>query len=70
MQSADGRFQLTYQSDGNLVLSQQGTQLWASNTGGTSPGKTIMQTDGNLVIYDGGGHGRLELGHRWKPGVV
>jgi len=53
--SADGRFQFTYQSDGNLVLSQQGTQLWASNTSGTSPGRTIMQTDGNLVIYDGSG---------------
>jgi hypothetical protein len=57
MHSADGRFQFTYQSDGNLVLSQRGTQLplWASNTGGTSPGKTIMQTDGNLVVYDGRG---------------
>jgi hypothetical protein len=52
--SSDGRFHFVYQGDGNLVLYQDGVgALWASNTGGTSPGVTAMQGDGNLVVYDG-----------------
>jgi hypothetical protein len=53
--SADGRFSLIYQDDGNLVLYRLAdwTPLWASNTYGTSAGEVIMQGDGLLVIYDG-----------------
>lgn len=53
--SKDGRFRLRYQPDGNLVLYrvQDVFALWASHTAGTSPGVALMQTDGNLVIYDG-----------------
>jgi hypothetical protein len=51
IQSANGRYTLTYQSDGNLVLYAGSTALWASNTYGRPVGRTIMQTDGNLVIY-------------------
>lgn len=48
------------QSDGNLVLynneqqQQQQEAIWASNSNnkGTSPYRLILQTDGNLVIYD------------------
>lgn len=47
--SADGRFSLTYQADGNLVLYLFGTPVWSSNTFG-SPGQAAMQTDGNFVI--------------------
>jgi hypothetical protein len=51
--SADGRFTLIYQGDGNLVLYlNMTTPLWNSGTAGTSPGRTIMQGDGNLVVYD------------------
>ncbi|OGH57150.1 MAG: hypothetical protein A3I06_06300 [Candidatus Lindowbacteria bacterium RIFCSPLOWO2_02_FULL_62_12] len=52
--SADGRFKLIYQTDGSLVLYQGGTALW-SKAVGTKPGKTVMQGDGNLVVYDADG---------------
>ena len=48
----NGRFRLTYQSDGNLVLYDGGTALWHTNTQGTPPGYAVMQSDGNLVVYD------------------
>jgi pimeloyl-ACP methyl ester carboxylesterase len=51
--SADHRFYLIYQSDGNLVLYTGADRpLWASGTVGTAPGVVAMQSDGNLVIYD------------------
>ena len=51
--SADGRFHFYYQNDGNLVLYDENwSPLWASNTGGTTTGRVIMQADGNLVIYN------------------
>lgn len=52
--SANGRYRLVYQTDGNLVLYDDvdRTIPWASGTGGTSAGQAIMQTDGNFVIYD------------------
>lgn len=54
MISADGRFALTVDPAGNLVLFRlpfvQGTYLWSSNTPG-SGGQTVwMQSDGNLVL--------------------
>ena len=51
-QSSDGRFQLIYQADGNLVLYQNGSAIWNSGTYGTSAGRTVMQSDGNLVIFN------------------
>jgi hypothetical protein len=55
--SASGRYRLTYQTDGNLVLYDMvaGTALWLTGTGGSSPGQAILQTDGNFVVYDGAG---------------
>jgi hypothetical protein len=47
--SADGRFRFLYQSDGNVVLYQGSTPLWASGTHG--PGYAAMQADGNFVVY-------------------
>lgn len=53
--SKDGRFRLTYQTDGNLVFYRwDGVPLWASWTNGTSAGHAIMQADGNFVVYDAG----------------
>jgi hypothetical protein len=51
--SANGKYRLVYQSDGNLVLyrNSDGAPLWASNTHGTPVGACIMQGDGNLVLY-------------------
>ncbi len=52
--SSDGRFTLIYQDDGNLVIYQKDviSAVWHTNTWGTSPGKAIMQADGNFVVYD------------------
>ncbi len=52
IQSPDGRFTFTYQTDGNLVLYDASSRaLWSSRTHGRLAGRTIMQSDGNLVIY-------------------
>lgn len=55
--SFDGRFMLMFQLDGNLVL-YKGTFLsrenaiWSSNTHGNPNTYMVMQSDGNLVIYN------------------
>jgi hypothetical protein len=49
--SLNGRYQLIYQWDGNLVLYDGASPLWASGTYGSPAGVCIMQEDGNLVIY-------------------
>jgi hypothetical protein len=41
-------------SDGNLVIYQGGTALWASNTAGHPGAVLVDQQDGNQVIYQGG----------------
>ena len=49
--SPDGRFLLTQQPDGNLVLyDDTGKGLWDSGRYGHGY-QTVMQTDGNLVQY-------------------
>jgi tyrosinase len=53
--SANGRYTLVYQGDGNLVLYRLGTWLWDSATDGRRAGVCIMQGDGNLVVYGPGG---------------
>jgi hypothetical protein len=48
--SHDGRFTLSMQTDGNLVLYFETQALWES---GTTTGMTArMQSDGNLAVYD------------------
>ncbi len=58
LKSRNGKFTLYYQADGNLVLYTNGLSkaLWSSRTNGTTPGKCIMQGDGNLVIYNPANH--------------
>ncbi|MGH7488575.1 MAG: hypothetical protein ACREMY_23695, partial [bacterium] len=52
--SPDGRFQLIHQSsDGNVVLYQGSTPLWASGQAGAS--YAVMQDDGNFVLYTSAG---------------
>jgi hypothetical protein len=51
----NGAVYLKMQSDGNLVLYNDGKKaLWSSGTygRGVAPYRTIMQDDGNLVLYD------------------
>ena len=53
--SCNGDYTLDMQGDGNLVLYQNGTALWASNTSGSAADEAIMQGDGNLVLYTSAG---------------
>jgi hypothetical protein len=53
--SADRRFALTYQTDGNLVLyGPGGTPRWSTQNF-HAPGYAEMQTDGNFVVYASNG---------------
>lgn len=67
--SCDGRFYLLLQTDGNLVLYEGTTPLWAAGTQGTSPGQAIMQTDGNFVIYNSAGVPLWSSGTQSNPGA-
>ena len=53
--SCNGDYSLIMQGDGNLVLYQGSTALWASNTAGSAADEAIMQGDGNLVLYTSSG---------------
>lgn len=50
--SCDGRFLFVHQADGNVVLYGDGRALWASGTSGRASSFLVMQSDGNLVLYD------------------
>ncbi len=55
--SQDGTFQLTYQSDGNLVLYRLNpgadrSVLWASGTHGRAADRCYMNPDGQLQLFD------------------
>jgi hypothetical protein len=62
--SADGRFHLDYQWDGNLVLYDEwGSALWWSGTWG-NPGIAWMRSDGGFIIYNGDGEPVWDSGTR------
>lgn len=48
--SENSQFRFIMQDDGNLVLYQGGTALWASHTVGSGATRAIMQADGNLAL--------------------
>ena len=51
--SLDGTTQLIMQSNTYLCLYRNGVELFCSNVSdGLSPATAIMQTDGNLCVYD------------------
>ena len=50
--TADRRFHLTAQRDGNLVLYSSTQALWATGTNGRQTAFLALQSDGNLVLYD------------------
>lgn len=50
--TADRRFRLVLQGDGNLVLYAPNRVLWASGTDGQPVAFVAMQGDGNLVLYN------------------
>jgi len=54
--SIDGRFRLTLQTDGNLVVLDRWNDhvaLWSTNTAGSGADRFVFQSDGNLVLYKG-----------------
>lgn len=57
--SADGRYAMVFQADGNLVVykftdaaKSKFHPIWYSRTNGKAVEKCVFQTDGNLVLYD------------------
>lgn len=67
--SADDRYALIMQADGNLVLyGPTGAALWNSKTAGTGH-HAVMQADGNLVVYDANNVARWNSGTFNKPGA-
>lgn len=70
LQSADGRYRLMMQADGNLVLSNSDKAYWSSRTSGNSQiAYCIMQGDGNLVLYDNNGKAYWSSGTYGRPGA-
>ncbi|MFC4946164.1 hypothetical protein [Pseudonocardia sp. GCM10023141] len=68
--SADGRYTLVQQSDGNLVLySAPGVAAWSTRTQGVGV-QTVMQTDGNLVVYSALGKALYNTETGGNPGAV
>ncbi len=69
--TADRKFHLIMQPDGNLVLYSPTKALWATGTDGKNVSFLALQPDGNLVLYDKNGvplwnsgtpgHGSLRL---------
>ena len=56
LRSANSRFTLVLQDDGNLVLYESDSQpVWATGTDGQAVSRATMQPDGNLVLYSSGG---------------
>jgi hypothetical protein len=51
--SANGRYRLVFQGDGNLVLYEGNHPWWDTKTVNPRATQCIMQRDGNLVIYAG-----------------
>jgi len=62
--SANRRFRLVYERDGNVVLYDdvERTMPWSSSTAGLTTGQVVMQTDGNFVVYDGSNRPRWMSG--------
>jgi hypothetical protein len=52
LRSPNGIYTLVYQRDGNLVLLNGKTSIWATKTNGKASTKLIFQGDGNLVLYN------------------
>jgi hypothetical protein len=52
--SADGRFRLDMQSDGNLVMYtvEGGGYRWSTGTAGSGADKAVMQQDGQFCLYN------------------
>lgn len=71
VRSVDGKFALTLQGDGNLMLAGPGGEaLWSAGISGhRDVWSVVMQADGNLVIGDSHGHALWASKTNGKPGA-
>lgn len=53
--TADRRYRMVLQTDGNLVLYSPSRAIWATGTDGKQAAFLALQPDGNLVLYDTSG---------------
>lgn len=53
LKSDNGKYTLTLQQDGNLVLSEGRSAVWAAGTDGSGAVRANVQEDGNFVLYKG-----------------
>jgi hypothetical protein len=71
--SPDELYSLFMQFDGNVVLlygnGAPPPVVWATHTNGITPGEFIMQTDGNLVLYDSSGQAHWDSNTWGNPGA-
>lgn len=70
MTSADRRFVVAMQPDGNLVLYVPGGPRWQSGTAGRPGSFAVMQPDGNLVVYGPSGVPSWQSGTAGVTGAV
>jgi hypothetical protein len=68
LRTANGKYTLIFQGDGNLVLYSQSRALWASGTENRGAASVSMQGDGNLVVYNKN-HQALWHSHTYGQGV-
>ncbi|HUP55843.1 MAG TPA: hypothetical protein VM598_00210 [Bdellovibrionota bacterium] len=69
LRSANDRYMAKFQGDGNFVVYDGATALWASNTVGMNPGRVTMQADGNLVMRDAAGSLFFSSSTQGNPGA-
>lgn len=67
--TADRRYKLIMQTDGNLVLYSPSRAIWASGTDGKQTAFVAMQSDGNLVLYERGGRPLWYTGTANRPNL-
>lgn len=63
-----GEFVLSMQGDGNLVIYRGGRAEWSTRTAGRPGAFLSFQTDGNAVVYDGGGRPLWTTGTHGRGG--
>lgn len=70
LRSRNGQYELAQQADGNLVLYRAPrTVVWSSQTSGEG-NRTVMQTDGNLVVRSKANAPLFHTGTAPNPGAV
>jgi len=68
--SADGRIAAALSKDGSFTVDGPDGNLFSAGTGGHPGDRVIMQTDGNLVIYDVSGKALWSTGTWGHPGAT